>query len=52
MLVLPDPSDINLTVFINETAELRPVWSTMGYMNNTWILDRVDYSASGPHKVD
>ncbi|KAM9718846.1 MAM and LDL-receptor class A domain-containing protein 1 [Menidia menidia] len=45
------PSDITLTVLINETSELRPVWSTMGYTNSTWILDRVDYNASGPHQI-
>ncbi|XP_071348966.1 MAM and LDL-receptor class A domain-containing protein 2 isoform X2 [Trachinotus anak] len=45
------PSAITLTVFVNETAGLRPVWSTNGYMNNSWIKDRVDYSASGPHQI-
>lgn len=51
VLVLPGPSDVTLTVFVNETAGLRPVWNTSGYMNRTWIQDRVDYSASGPHQV-
>ncbi|XP_041849179.1 MAM and LDL-receptor class A domain-containing protein 2 [Melanotaenia boesemani] len=45
------PSYITLTVFINEADELRPVWNTSGYTNSTWILDRVDYSASGPHQI-
>ncbi|XP_070701014.1 MAM and LDL-receptor class A domain-containing protein 1 [Pempheris klunzingeri] len=45
------PSDITLTVFVNETAGLRPVWNTSGYMNNSWIQDRVDYSTSGPHQI-
>lgn len=49
--MLPGPSDVTLTVFVNETAGLRPVWNTSGYMNRTWIQDRVDYSASGPHQV-
>ncbi|KAM9845004.1 MAM and LDL-receptor class A domain-containing protein 1 [Aulostomus maculatus] len=44
-------SSITLTVFVNETSELRPVWNTKGYMNSTWILGKVDYSASGPHQV-
>lgn len=46
------PSYITLTVFVNETAGLRSVWNTSGYMNSTWIQDRVDYSSSGPHQVD
>lgn len=45
------PSDITLTVFVNETVGLRPVWETRGYMNNSWIPERVDYNASGPHQV-
>nr|XP_033506790.1 MAM and LDL-receptor class A domain-containing protein 1 [Epinephelus lanceolatus] len=45
------PSYITLTVFVNETAGLRPVWNTNGYLNKTWIQDRVDYSASGPHQI-
>ncbi|XP_044077011.1 MAM and LDL-receptor class A domain-containing protein 1 isoform X2 [Siniperca chuatsi] len=45
------PSVITLTVFVNETAGLRHVWNTSGYMNNTWIQDRVDYSASGLHQI-
>ncbi|XP_018531715.2 MAM and LDL-receptor class A domain-containing protein 1 [Lates calcarifer] len=45
------PSHITLTVFVNETAGLRPVWNTSGYMNNTWIRDRVDYSSSELHQI-
>ncbi|KAM6919231.1 apical endosomal glycoprotein [Xenentodon cancila] len=45
------PSDVTLTVFVNESAELRPVWNTSGYTNSTWIRDRVDYSASGSHQI-
>ncbi|XP_034558606.1 MAM and LDL-receptor class A domain-containing protein 2 [Notolabrus celidotus] len=45
------PSKITLTVFVNETAELRPVWSTNGYTNRTWIRNRVDYKASGLHQI-
>ncbi|KAK2822608.1 hypothetical protein Q5P01_022673 [Channa striata] len=45
------PSSITLTVFVNDTAGLRSVWNTSGYMNNTWIQDRVDYSSSGPHQI-
>ncbi|CAJ1072730.1 MAM and LDL-receptor class A domain-containing protein 2 [Xyrichtys novacula] len=45
------PSGITLTVFVNETAGLHPVWSTRGFINSTWIRDRVDYNASGPHQI-
>ncbi|XP_039670520.1 MAM and LDL-receptor class A domain-containing protein 1 [Perca fluviatilis] len=45
------PSFITLTVFVNETAGLHPVWNTTGYMNHTWIQDRVDYNASGRHQI-
>ncbi|XP_034743360.1 MAM and LDL-receptor class A domain-containing protein 1 [Etheostoma cragini] len=45
------PSFITLTVFVNETAGLHPVWNTNGFMNNTWIQDRVDYNASGRHQI-
>ncbi|XP_069366962.1 MAM and LDL-receptor class A domain-containing protein 2 [Paralichthys olivaceus] len=45
------PSRITLTVFLNETAGLRPVFNTTGYLNSTWILNRVDYSASEPHQI-
>lgn len=45
------PSDLTLTVFVNETAELRPVWNTSGYMNETWLRGRVDYSSSEPHQI-
>ncbi|KAK1879509.1 MAM and LDL-receptor class A domain containing protein 1 [Dissostichus eleginoides] len=48
---LSRPSDFNLTMFVNESAGLRPVWSTRGYLNYTWIQDRVDYNASGPHQI-
>lgn len=52
IVALLEPSHITLTVFVNETAGLRPVWNTNGYMNGTWIQDRVDYSASEPHQVE
>lgn len=45
------PSDITLTVFVNDTSGLRPVWNTNGYMNDTWIQDKVDYNASGRHQI-
>ncbi|XP_074544676.1 MAM and LDL-receptor class A domain-containing protein 1 [Halichoeres trimaculatus] len=45
------PSSITLTVFVNETAGLRPVWSTKGFANHSWIRDRVDYNATGLHQV-
>ncbi|XP_026169194.1 MAM and LDL-receptor class A domain-containing protein 2 [Mastacembelus armatus] len=45
------PSYVTLTVFLNETTGLRSVWNTSGYMNDTWIKDRVDYSSSGPHQI-
>ncbi|KAF7668436.1 hypothetical protein LDENG_00014610 [Lucifuga dentata] len=45
------PSDITLTVFVNETAGLRSVWNTSGYINDTWIQARVDYKASGLHQI-
>ncbi|KAM9349890.1 apical endosomal glycoprotein [Symphorus nematophorus] len=45
------PSGITLTVFVNETAGLRPLWNTNGYMNGTWIRDRVDYNSSGIHQI-
>ncbi|XP_076601190.1 MAM and LDL-receptor class A domain-containing protein 1 [Chaetodon auriga] len=45
------PTVITLTVFVKETAGLRPVWNTTGYLNDTWIQARVDYSASGPHQI-
>ncbi|KAG7228996.1 hypothetical protein INR49_013229 [Caranx melampygus] len=45
------PSPITLTVFVNETTGLRPVWNTNGYLNQKWIRDRVDYNASGPHQI-
>ncbi|XP_069014100.1 apical endosomal glycoprotein [Embiotoca jacksoni] len=44
-------SGITLTVFINETAELRPVWNASEFKVNKWIESRVDYSASGPHQI-
>lgn len=46
-----EPSDITLTVFVKDTDGLRPLRRTNGYINNTWIQERVDYSASGSHKV-
>ncbi|KAI3374795.1 hypothetical protein L3Q82_021349, partial [Scortum barcoo] len=45
------PTPITLTVFVNETAGLRPVWSTCGVSLRTWTQDRIDYNASGPHKI-
>ncbi|XP_061694563.1 MAM and LDL-receptor class A domain-containing protein 2 isoform X2 [Syngnathoides biaculeatus] len=45
------PSYVNLTVFVNETSGLRQIWSTSGFINYTWIQDKVDYSASGPHQI-
>ncbi|XP_078791082.1 MAM and LDL-receptor class A domain-containing protein 1 isoform X3 [Oryzias latipes] len=48
---LHKPSDITLTVLISDGGELRPLWKTSGFGNNSWIPDRVDYSASGPHQI-
>nr|XP_057907663.1 MAM and LDL-receptor class A domain-containing protein 1-like [Doryrhamphus excisus] len=45
------PSGVTLTVFVNDTSGLHPVWKTNGYLNNTWIQCRVDYNASGPHQI-
>uniref|UniRef100_A0A3Q3EFD0 MAM and LDL-receptor class A domain-containing protein 2-like n=2 Tax=Kryptolebias marmoratus TaxID=37003 RepID=A0A3Q3EFD0_KRYMA len=45
------PSYITLTVFVNEMGELRPLFNTSGFVNNTWIQDRVEYSASGQHQI-
>uniref|UniRef100_A0A8C4IDF4 MAM domain-containing protein n=1 Tax=Dicentrarchus labrax TaxID=13489 RepID=A0A8C4IDF4_DICLA len=45
------PTDVTLTVFLNESAGLRPLWNTNGYTNETWIKDRVDYNASGLHQI-
>ncbi|KAL6103987.1 uncharacterized protein ACO6RY_13812 [Pungitius sinensis] len=45
------PSDITLKVFVNDTTGLRPVWATNGFLNRTWIRNRVDYNASGPHQI-
>ncbi|XP_057713068.1 MAM and LDL-receptor class A domain-containing protein 1 [Corythoichthys intestinalis] len=45
------PSSITLTVIVNETSGLRPVWNTTGFMNSSWIQDNVDYMASGPHQI-
>lgn len=49
--MLLEPSDITLRVFVEDTDGLRLVLETNGYMNNTWIQERVDYNASRPHKV-
>uniref|UniRef100_A0AAQ5YK66 MAM domain-containing protein n=1 Tax=Amphiprion ocellaris TaxID=80972 RepID=A0AAQ5YK66_AMPOC len=51
MWISERPSDFTLTVFVNELTGLHPVWNTSGFMNYTWIHDRVDYSASGPHQI-
>ncbi|XP_072296914.1 MAM and LDL-receptor class A domain-containing protein 2 [Eucyclogobius newberryi] len=45
------PSDFILTVLISENDSLRPLWSTNGFLNNSWIHGIVDYSALGPHKI-
>nr|XP_020447005.1 MAM and LDL-receptor class A domain-containing protein 1-like isoform X2 [Monopterus albus] len=45
------PSFAALTVYVNETAGLKSVWNTNGYLNDTWIQDRVDYNSSGPHQI-
>ncbi|XP_034411292.1 MAM and LDL-receptor class A domain-containing protein 2 [Cyclopterus lumpus] len=49
--LIDKPSYVTLTVFVNETTGLRPVWTTNGFMNDTWIQDRVDYNSSGPHQI-
>lgn len=36
---------------MSEAGEQRLVGEAKGYTNRTWILDRMDYSASGPHQV-
>ncbi|KAM7379552.1 hypothetical protein PAMP_005098 [Pampus punctatissimus] len=45
------PSSITLTVFVNETSGLRPVWNTSRYMHQAWIQEKVEYNASGLHQV-
>lgn len=49
--MLSGPSDITLTVFLSEAGVLHPLFSTNGYMNSTWIEDRVNYNSSSLHKV-
>ncbi|XP_028297170.1 MAM and LDL-receptor class A domain-containing protein 2 isoform X2 [Gouania willdenowi] len=51
MWIFNVPSDVTLTVFLNESSALHPLWNTSGFVNNTWIRDRVDYSASSSHKI-
>ncbi|XP_041658947.1 MAM and LDL-receptor class A domain-containing protein 1 [Cheilinus undulatus] len=45
------PSYITLTLFVNESTEMRAVWSTNGFTNESWIQARVDYNSSGPHQI-
>ncbi|KAF7222228.1 MAM and LDL-receptor class A domain-containing protein 1-like [Nothobranchius furzeri] len=45
------PSAFTLTVFVNETGKLQPVFNTSGYTNSSWIQDSVDYKASGQHQI-
>ncbi|XP_019751859.1 MAM and LDL-receptor class A domain-containing protein 2 [Hippocampus comes] len=45
------PSDVTLTVFLNETSGLRQIWTTNGFINSSWIQDKVEYSALGPHQI-
>ncbi|KAK5602804.1 hypothetical protein CRENBAI_025076 [Crenichthys baileyi] len=45
------PSDITLTVFVREAGQLRPLFHTNGYLNSSWIQDRVNYNSSGLHQI-
>ncbi|CAL8279708.1 unnamed protein product [Lota lota] len=45
------PSNIELTVFVNESTGLHSVWTTNGFLNRTWIHARMDYNASGVHQI-
>lgn len=49
--MLSDPSEIQLLVFVNDSVSMYPVLNTFGYMNSSWIQERVDYSAERPHQV-
>ncbi|XP_077471884.1 MAM and LDL-receptor class A domain-containing protein 1 isoform X3 [Stigmatopora argus] len=44
-------SPVTLSVIVNETSGLRQVWNTTGFMNSTWIQDKVHFMASGPHQI-
>ncbi|XP_077580663.1 MAM and LDL-receptor class A domain-containing protein 2 [Stigmatopora nigra] len=45
------PSHVTLSVIVNETTGLRQVWNTTGFMNSTWIQEKVHFTASGPHQI-
>ncbi|MED6241113.1 hypothetical protein ATANTOWER_028659 [Ataeniobius toweri] len=45
------PSDITLTVFVREAGQLRPLFYTNGYLNSSWIQDRVNYNSTGLHQI-
>ncbi|XP_037131957.1 MAM and LDL-receptor class A domain-containing protein 1 isoform X1 [Syngnathus acus] len=45
------PSDVTLTIFVNETDGLRQIGAARGFINSSWIQDKVDYSALGPHQI-
>lgn len=51
-MILPGPSTVLLTVFLNESSGLRAVYETRGVLNGTWIQKRVDYSSLEPHQVE
>ncbi|KAM3603666.1 uncharacterized protein V6R79_000320 [Siganus canaliculatus] len=45
------PSYITLTMFVKETEGLRPIWSTKGMINGSWIQARLDYNSSVTHQI-
>lgn len=49
--MLSESSEIQLLVYVNDSVGLYPVLNTFGYMNGSWIQERVDYSAEHPHQV-
>lgn len=49
--MLSDHSKIQLLVFVNDSDSVYPVLNTFGFMNSSWIQERVDYSAERPHRV-
>ncbi|TNM98369.1 hypothetical protein fugu_014615 [Takifugu bimaculatus] len=44
-------SEIQLLVFVNDSDSVYPVLNTFGFMNSSWIQERVDYSAERPHRL-
>ncbi|XP_075875933.1 MAM and LDL-receptor class A domain-containing protein 1 [Nelusetta ayraudi] len=40
-----------IQVFVKDSGGQRLVGETRSYTNSSWILDRMDYSASAPHQI-